>query len=212
MTSLSERERKPVVYGAGLLMMVREVNGETTGGLLTREGPMGVQCPDLWPVWLVRSDQRSPGNGKLAALAIRALTTGRDGILHHAPERCPLFDCEYSWEPKKTETGLCECVRTHKKTHKQELSHVAACVKPAIYTEDDKESQAEGAKCPEAGWLALATQAVCGHAGALEQPSAPDEHVSTQTYRKNQATPHSLSFTPRQANSHLNNKLLSTFP
>lgn len=67
---------------------------------------------------------------------------------------------------------------------------MAACVKPAIYTEDHKESQAEGAKCPEAGWLALATQAVCGHAGALEQPSAPDEHVSTQTYRKNQATPY----------------------
>lgn len=39
------RERKPVVYGAGLLMMVRGVNGETTGGLLGCEGPMGVQLP-----------------------------------------------------------------------------------------------------------------------------------------------------------------------
>lgn len=54
---------------------------------------------------------------------------------------------------------------------------------------NDKESQAESAKCPEASWLALATQAVCGHAGALEQPSAPDKHISTQTYRKNSAPP-----------------------
>lgn len=45
LTSLSERERKPVVYGAGLLMMVRGVNGETTGGLLACDGPMGVQLP-----------------------------------------------------------------------------------------------------------------------------------------------------------------------
>ncbi len=123
-----------------------------------------------------------------------------------------------AWKP---ETGRWECVHAHKKTHKQELSRVVACVKPAIYTEDDKESQAEGTKCPEAGWLALATQAECGHAGALEQPWAPDEHVSTKTYRKNQARPPShththshpdASFTARQANSHLNNKLLSTVP
>lgn len=92
-----------------------------------------------------------------------------------------------TYESPKTINWTLRNTRTHKKTRKQEPSHVAACVKLAIYKEDNKESQAEGAKCPEAGWLA--TEAVCRHAGTLEQPSAPDEHVFTQTYRKNHA-PH----------------------
>lgn len=45
LTSLSEQERKPVVYCAGLLMAVRGVNRDTTGGLLAHEGPTGVQLP-----------------------------------------------------------------------------------------------------------------------------------------------------------------------
>jgi len=54
-------------------------------------------------------------------------------------------------ESKKNEIGLDVCVRKlSRTTHTQELSRVAACVKPAIYTEDDKESQTEGAKRPEA--------------------------------------------------------------
>lgn len=45
-----------------------------------------------------------------------------------------------------------DCVNVFILTRKHiELHHVAARVQPAIYTEDDKESQAEGAKCPEAG-------------------------------------------------------------
>lgn len=80
-------------------------------------------------------------------------------------------------------------------TQKQELSCSAACLKPANSAEDDKESQAEGVQCPEATWLPFATQPVCGHAGALEQRSAPDEHVYTQTYRKKPSNTPSLIYT-----------------
>lgn len=63
---------------------------------------------------------------------------------------------------------------------------------------------------PRRAWLALATQPVCGHAGAPEQPWAPDEHVSTQTYRKQ----HSLCLSPfshlDDVKPELNNKLLSS--
>lgn len=149
------------------------------------------------------------------------MTTGRDGILHRVSttEMSTIWQWVLTRDQKPRNWAAWMYASSQENTQTRALSHVALCVKPAIYTEDDKESQAEGAKCPEAGWLALATQAVCGHAGALEQPSAPDEHVSTQTYRKNQATPPSTSrppsshsFTPRQANSRLNNKLLSAIP
>lgn len=39
------KERKPVVYGAGLLMKVRGVNVETTEGLQASEGLMGARLP-----------------------------------------------------------------------------------------------------------------------------------------------------------------------
>lgn len=55
---------------------------------------------------------------------------------------CITFQSMWMWilsgSPKTINWTTCVNVRTHKETHKQELSNAAACVKLAMCTEDDK--------------------------------------------------------------------------
>lgn len=153
--------------------------------------------PDLLPIQRGRSDQGSTEKGKISS----ALQ------LKHWPQAEIVYciTCQRDWAFLKF---LTDYFYIHRKDagslvppHAQNLQF------PRRTT---KKVRRRARSAPRRAWLALATQPVCGHAGAPEQPWAPDEHVSTQTYRKQ----HSLCLSPfshlDDVKPELNNKLLST--
>lgn len=153
--------------------------------------------PDLWPIQRGRSDQGSTEKEKISS-ALRLKRWPQAEIVY-------CITCQRDW-------ALLEFLTDYFYIHRKDAGslvppHAQSLQFPQKMT---KKVRRRAHDAPRRAWLALATQPVCGHAGAPEQPSAPDEHVSTQTYRKQ----HSLCLSPfshlDDVKPELNNKLLST--
>lgn len=172
-------------------MTVRGVNGEMTGGLLAREGPMRVQLP--WSMARLTGEVRPEKPWKWEISSPLQLEPWPQAEMVYCivwvPQRCPLFDSEYSQETKNQKLGCVNvCQLTRKHTNKSSLSCSLMCKACDLYRRRQRKSgrgrempwgrltgpcHPGGVRTCRGPGAALSSRWTCLHTDLQEEPSNP---------------------------------------